>query len=81
MKMRHVDRLQQGVCSLSQGFIFNDLLTTYERVADHCSNIAVAIIELKSDCFDTHDYIINLKELRSHDFDRHYEEYASKYHI
>ena len=81
MKMRHVERLQKGTCSLSQGFIFNDLLTNYERVADHCSNIAVAIIELQSDCFDTHGYIINLKELRSHDFDRHYEEYAEKYHV
>ena len=81
MKMRHVERLQRGACSLSQGFIFNDLLTNYERVADHCSNIAVAIIELQSDCFDTHGYIINLKELRSHDFDRHYEEYAQKYHV
>ena len=81
MKMRHVDRLQKGSCSLSQGFIFNDLLTNYERVADHCSNIAVAIIELQSDCFDTHGYIINLKELHSHDFDRHYEEYAEKYHV
>ena len=81
MKMRHVDRLQKGACSLSQGFIFNDLLTNYERVADHCSNIAIAIIELQSDCFDTHGYIINLKELRSHDFDRHYEEYSQKYHI
>ena len=81
MKMSHVDRLQRGTCSLNQGFIFNDLLTNYERVADHCSNIAVAIIELQSDCFDTHSYIINLKELHSHDFDRHYDEYAQKYHI
>ena len=81
MKLRHVDRLQKGACSLSQGFIFNDLLTNYERVADHCSNIAVAIIELQTDRFDTHGYIINLKELRSHDFDRHYEEYAKKYHV
>ena len=81
MKLRHVDRLQQGTCSLSQGFIFNDLMTDFERVADHCSNIAVALIELHSDSFDTHDYIINLKELRSHDFDRHYEEFTRKYQI
>ena len=81
MKMHHVDRLQQGTCSLNQGFIFNDLLTNYERVADHCSNIAVAMIELKSDCFDTHNYMINMKELRSHDFDKHYEQFAEKYKI
>ena len=65
MKLRHVDRLQKGQCSLSQGFVFNDLLTNFERVADHCSNLAVAMIELESDAFDTHDYIINLKELHS----------------
>ncbi len=81
IKIRHVDRLQQGECSLNQGFIFNDLLTDYERVADHCSNIAIAMIQLRSDCYDTHNYVINLKELHSHDFDRHYEEYCQKYQI
>ena len=55
MKSHHVDRLQSGSCTLNQGFVFNDLLTNYERVADHCSNIAVAIIELESDSFDTHE--------------------------
>ena len=81
MKLRHVDRLQEGTCSLAHGFIFNDLMTDFERVADHCSNIAIAIIELHSDCFDTHDYVINLKELHSHEFDKHYEEFAQKYQI
>ena len=81
MKIRHVDRLQSGACSLAQGFIFNDLLTDYERVADHCSNIAIAMIQLHADCYDTHNYIINLKELHSHNFDRHYEEYSQKYQI
>ena len=51
LKLHHVDRLQKGVCTLSQGFVFNDLLTNFERVADHCSNIAVAMIELESDAF------------------------------
>lgn len=81
MKLRHVERLQEGTCSLAHGFIFNDLMTDFERVADHCSNIAIAIIELNSDCFDTHNYVINLKELHSREFDKHYEEYAAKYHI
>ena len=81
MKLRHIDRLQKGVCSLEHGFIFNDLMTYFERVADHCSNIAIAIIELSSDSFDTHDYVLNLKEIHSHEFDKHYEEYANKYKI
>ena len=81
MKLRHVERLQQGTCSLGQGFVFNDLLTNYERVADHCSNLAIALIELASDAYDTHGYVINLKELHSHNFDAYYEEYATKYNL
>ena len=81
MKLRHVERMQNGECSLSLGFVFNDLLTNYERVADHCSNIAVAMIEIGDDMFDTHGYIINLKELHSHDFDALYEQYSAKYSI
>lgn len=81
MKLRHVDRLQNGVCSLGQGFVFNDLVTNLERVADHCSNIAIAMIELRADTYDTHSYVINLKELHSHRFDEYYEEYSKKYEI
>ncbi len=81
MKLNHVERLQEGVCSLNQGFVFNDLITNFERVADHCSNIAIAMIELREDQYDTHGYIINLKELRSHNFDELYDEYTKKYEI
>ncbi len=81
MKLRHVERLQQGTCSLGQGFVFNDILTNFERVADHCSNIAVAMIELADDEFDTHDYIINLKKLHSEQFEQMVEQYAEKYKI
>ena len=81
MKIRHVDRLQQGSCSLSQGFVFNDLLTNLERVADHCSNLAIALIELDSDSYDTHGYVINLRRLHSHNFDQLYEYYTKKYEI
>jgi len=81
LKLRHIERLQAGTCSLQIGFVFNDLLTNFERVADHCSNIAVAMIELNQDEFQTHDYIINLKELHSHNFDQLYAQYAEKYKI
>ena len=73
------DRLQKGLCTLQNGFVFNDLLTNYERVADHCSNIAVALIELEADTFDTHEYITSLKEHRSHNFDLYYNEYSARY--
>ena len=81
MKSHHVDRLQSGACTLGQGFVFNDLLTNYERVADHCSNIAVAIIELESDSFDTHEYLNSVRAMKSHSFARYYEEYQQKYHL
>ena len=79
MKLNHVERLQKGLCALNQGFVFNDLITNFERVADHCSNIVIAMIELRDDEYDTHGYIINLKELHSHNFDGFYEEFAKKY--
>ena len=81
MKSHHVDRLQSGSCTLNQGFVFNDLLTNYERVADHCSNIAVAIIELESDSFDTHEYLNSVRAIKSSSFARYYEEYKQEYHL
>ena len=81
MKSHHVDRLQSGSCTLNQGFVFNDLLTNYERVADHCSNIAVAIIELESDSFDTHEYLSSVRAMKSHSFAQYYEEYKQQYHL
>ena len=81
MKSHHVDRLQSGSCTLNLGFVFNDLLTNYERVADHCSNIAVAIIELESDSFDTHEYLNSVLAMKSSSFARYYEEYKQEYHL
>ena len=81
LKLHHVDRLQKGHCTLLNGFLFNDLLTNYERVADHCSNIAVAMIELESDSFDTHEYLSSFKEMKSDTYERYYEEYSQQYHL
>ena len=79
MKSHHVDRLQSGSCTLNQGFVFNDLLTNYERVADHCSNIAVAMIELESDSFDTHEYLKSLREMKTQKYMQYAEEYGKKF--
>lgn len=81
MKLHHTDRLQKGQCTLTHGFVFNDLLTNLERVSDHCSNIAVAMIELESDSFDTHEYINSLVDVRSHGFDEYYNEYSKRFSI
>ena len=81
MKLHHIDRLQTGECTLNHGFAFNDLLTNCERVSDHCSNIAVAMIELESDSFDTHEYINSVMAMHSHSFDEYYSEYSKEFQI
>ena len=81
MKLHHVDRLQTGVCSIDIGFVYNDLLKNLERVADHCSNIAIAVIETEENAYDAHDYVIRLREQRAHHFDTYYNEYCEKYVI
>lgn len=81
MKLHHIDRLQSGECTLNHGFAFNDLLTNCERVSDHCSNIAVAMIELESDSFDTHEYINSVMAMHSHSFDEYYSEYSKEFQI
>ena len=79
MKLHHVDRIQKGVCSLNQGFTFNDLLTNYERISDHCSNIAVAMIELETDSFNTHEYLKSMEKMKQASFVQHFEEFRKKY--
>ncbi len=79
MKMKHTERLQQGKCSISQGFVFNDLITNYERISDHCSNIAVALIEIYSGSFATHEYLGNIKETRTDNFEQCYNEYKARF--
>ncbi len=81
IKIHHVERVQCGACTLEPGFIFNDLLTNFERVADHCSNIGVALIELSDEDFDVHEYITSLKEVRTHHFDEYYAEFAARFNI
>ncbi len=81
MKHRHIDRLQMGICTLQLGYVFNDLLTNYERISDHCSNIAVAVIELENDSFDTHKYLESLTSRKDEQFASYYKEYEAKYHL
>ena len=81
MKMHHIDRLQKGECTLDHGFVFNDLLTNLERVSDHCSNIAVAMIELESEDFDAHEYINSLTAVHTQCFDEYFAEYSAKFEL
>ena len=79
MKLHHIDRLAKGQCTITHGYVFTDLLTDLERISDHCSNIAVAMIELESAAFDTHEYINSLNAMHTKAYDEYYAEYSKKY--
>lgn len=81
IKLRHIARLRAGSCELKQGFSFNDLLNNMERIADHCSNVAVAMIELEARNFDPHEYIKRLREVKNDDYKKYFDEYEAKYDI
>lgn len=81
LKMRHIKRLQHGKCELKQGFAFNDLLANFERIGAHCSNVAVAMIELADADFDTHSYIKAMRERKNTDYIACFEAYEEKYNI
>ncbi len=79
LKNRHIDRLQAGECTIELGFVLSDLLTNYERVADHCSNIAVAILETRTGNFDMHGYLNDIGN--NADFRDLYRGYRMKYEL
>ncbi len=80
IKNGHISRLRQGDCTVELGFILSDLLTNFERISDHCSNIAVCFIEIANDSFETHEYLSRVKS-SGEEFNKMYEAYAQKYHI
>lgn len=76
LKKRHVTRLKQGQCTIEVGFVFSDIITYLERIADHCSNIGGCVIEIKNDELMMHDYT---KRIRDAAFDKKFSEYSNKY--
>ncbi len=79
IKFNHIERLQRGNCTIELGFILSDVLTNYERVSDHCSNIAVAMIEVEHDSFKTHKYLGQLKSDENLEFSLEFNDYKEKY--
>ena len=68
LKKRHVKRLRNGECTIELGFILSDIISNYERVADHCSNIAVCLIQIHDDGFDTHEYLEHIRSEENREF-------------
>jgi len=81
IKNGHIKRLREGTCTMELGFILSDLITNYERISDHCSNIAVCYIEIANDSFETHEYLNQLKSGDVKEFSEMYEAYKQKYFI
>ncbi len=81
LKERHIARLQGGECSQANSYRFGNVLNNYQRVAGHCSNVAVDMIEVSAGSFDTHEYLDKLREGSDPNFDRRYSRYADRYAI
>ena len=75
----HLSRLNNGQCTIGMGFVLADVLGNYERVSDHCSNIAVAVIEAASDRYDSHQYLDSIKTGENKAFQQQYKQYSEKY--
>ncbi len=81
IKASHIERLKEGQCTVEYGFILSDILTNCERIADHCSNIAVCMLEIAHGSMDTHEYLSHVKKDGENDFAQRYQEYKEKYSI
>jgi len=81
VKKKHVKRLRKGKCTIELGFILSDITTNYERIADHCSNIAVCLIQTKEDGYETHEYLDSLKANEDPEFTERYRYYRKKFKL
>ncbi len=79
LKQRHVHRLRKGKCTIELGLILEDIITNYERISDHCSNIAVCMIRVNEDGFDTHEYLDVVKEEKAPWFEEEFYALSRKY--
>lgn len=79
IKKRHVKRLRKGKCTIELGFILSDITTSLERVSDHCSNIAVCMIQVHDDVFETHEYLDIMKREENKEFEEEYDQFMEIY--
>ena len=81
MRAHHIVRLQAGICTIELGFILSDLINGLERVSDHCSNVAVAMIEVSEGVFDPHKYLSGIRNGSNEQFGKDYDAYKKKYSL
>ena len=81
IKKRHVKRLQKGKCTIEMGLILEDILTSLERISDHCSNIAVELLAINEDVYDTHEYYEEMSEAEQALFTQNYKRLKERYSL
>lgn len=81
LKSQHIRRLTKGECTIEQGFVFGDIITNLERVADHCSNIAGCVKEISHQEMDMHSYAKKVRKENLSHYNERYEEYKEKYSV
>ena len=81
IKKQHIKRLQKGKCTIELGIALENLLNNYERVADHCSNVAASLLQAKTDSFDMHEYLNRVKQESNIEFQAMYSMYKEKYSL
>ena len=79
LKKRHVKRLRKGKCTIELGLSLSDISDTYERISDHCSNIATCVIQVEDDELDAHEHRKEVKEQDAKWYDEQYRAYEQKY--
>ena len=79
LKKRHVERLRTGACTMELGFALADLTTNFERISDHCSNVAIALIQSRTDGYEAHEYTARLHRENNPEFQKEYLAYRKKY--
>lgn len=81
LKSNHIDRVGRQECTLENGFVFNDLIVDYERIADHCSNVALDVLETEEDTLHTHEFHKTLEYRQDERYRSLFKEYKEKYAI
>ena len=81
IRQRHIQRLKNGYCSIETGLVIEDTLIDLERISDHCSNIAIAIIELKNENLDSHSYLLSLSKSDDSTFAQIYNAFKAEYYL
>jgi phosphate:Na+ symporter len=81
LRARHIERLQQGACTIEAGFIWSDILTDLERAADHCSNIAASVIDVAQHNMNLHESLRAVRSGNDSEFEQQFRAYSERFSL